>query len=118
MPQAFDEDLHVTAVGGGDVAIILLGRQSERRKLASISASCGLYHRLVQYRQTNFLVEGFYTDLRNVFVLEEIGRDDDQNNIIMERRNGKGARVMGLTWRVKLRAYEWMQVQAGFYLAA
>lgn len=33
----------------------------------------------------------------------------------MERRNGKGARVMGINLEGKV-AYEWMQVQAGFTL--
>ena len=61
--------------------------------------------------QTNFLVEGFYTDLRNVFILEEIGRDKD-NNLLMERRNGKGARVMGINLEAKA-VYSWMQIQAG-----
>jgi len=56
-------------------------------------------------------VEGFYTDLRNVFILEEIGRDED-NNLLMERRNGKGARVMGINLEGKM-AYSWMQIQAG-----
>ncbi|CAK7026856.1 MAG: Vitamin B12 transporter BtuB [Parabacteroides sp.] len=111
-PQAFDEDLHVTAVGG-DVAIIRLADNLKEENSQSISASVDFYHRFGAV-QTNFLVEGFYTDLRNVFVLEEIGRDD-QNNIIMERRNGKGARVMGINLEGKV-AYEWMQVQAGFTL--
>ena len=61
--------------------------------------------------QTNFLVEGFYTYLSDVFLLEEIGRDQ-QNNLLLERRNGKGARVMGINLEAKL-AYEWMQIQAG-----
>ena len=60
-------------------------------------------------------MEGFYTDLRNVFILEEIGRDED-NNLLMERRNGKGARVMGINLEGKM-AYSWMQIQAGRYLA-
>ena len=41
----------------------------------------------------------------------EIGRDED-NNLLMERRNGKGARVMGINLEGKM-AYSWMQIQAG-----
>lgn len=64
------------------------------------------FHRRFGPVQTNFLVEGFYTDLRNVFILEEIGRDND-NNLLMERRNGKGARVMGINLEAKA-VYSWM----------
>ena len=46
-----------------------------------------------------------------MFILEEIGRDED-NNLLMERRNGKGARVMGINLEGKM-AYSWMQIQAG-----
>lgn len=86
-PQAFDEDLHITAVGG-DVAIIQISPDLKEENSQSVSASVDFYHRFGPV-QVNFLVEGFYTDLRNVFILEEIGRDED-NNLLMERRNGKG----------------------------
>ena len=108
-PQAFDEDLHITAVGG-DVAIISISPDLKEEKSQSISASADFYQRFGAV-QTNFLVEGFYTDLSDVFLLEEIGRDQ-QNNLLLERRNGKGARVMGINLEAKL-AYEWMQIQAG-----
>ena len=108
-PQAFDEDLHITAVGG-DVAIIQISPDLKEENSQSVSASVDFYHRFGPV-QVNFLVEGFYTDLRNVFILEEIGRDED-NNLLMERRNGKGARVMGINLEGKM-AYSWMQIQAG-----
>lgn len=108
-PQAFDEDLHITAVGG-DVAIIQISPKLKEENSQSVSASADFYHRFGPV-QTNFLVEGFYTDLRNVFVLEEIGRDE-QNNLLLERRNGKGARVMGINLEAKA-IYSWMQLQAG-----
>lgn len=44
--------------------------------------------------QANILVEGFYTDLRHVFVLEDIGKNE-VGDVIKERRNGNGARVYG-----------------------
>lgn len=98
-PQAFDEDLHITAVGG-DVAIIQISPDLKEENSQSVSASVDFYHRFGPV-QVNFLVEGFYTDLRNVFILEEIGRDED-NNLLMERRNGKGARVMGINLEGKM----------------
>lgn len=108
-PQAFDEDLHITAVGG-DVAIIQISPDLKEENSQSVSASADYYHRFGPV-QTNFLIEGFYTDLRHVFVLEEIGRDE-QNNLLLERRNGAGARVMGINLEAKA-AYAWMQIQAG-----
>ncbi len=108
-PQAFDEDLHITAVGG-DVMIINLAPDLKEENSQSLSASVDYYKRFGAV-QTNFLVEGFYTDLRNVFVLEENGHDKE-GNILMERRNGKGARVMGVNMEAKM-AYAWMQIQAG-----
>ncbi len=108
-PQAFDEDLHITAVGG-DVAIINLADDLKEENSQSLSASIDFYRRFGAV-QANFLIEGFYTDLRNVFILEEKGRDND-NNLLLERRNGKGARVMGINLEGKI-AYSWMQIQAG-----
>lgn len=108
-PQAFDEDLHITAVGG-EVAIIRISPNLKEENSQSVSASADYYHRFGPV-QTNFLVEGFYTDLRNVFVLDETGRDED-NNLLLERRNGKGARVMGINLEAKA-VYSWVQLQAG-----
>lgn len=108
-PQAFDEDLHISAVGG-DVALIQISPDLREEKSQSLSASVDFYHRFGPV-QVNFLVEGFYTDLKDVFVLKEIGRDE-QNNILMERQNGKGARVMGMNFEAKA-VYAWAQIQAG-----
>lgn len=108
-PQAFDEDLHVAAVGG-DVAIIRLAEDLKEEKSKSFSASVDFYHRFGAV-QANFLVEGFYTDLSDVFFLQESGHDG-QGNLILERRNKEGARVMGINLEGKV-AYSWLSVQAG-----
>ena len=108
-PQAFDEDLHVAAVGG-EVSIIRLAEDLSEEKSQSLSASIDFYRRLGPV-QLNLLAEGFYTDLRDVFYLQESGTDE-QGNQIMERRNGSGARVMGVNLEGKM-AYAWMQLQAG-----
>ena len=60
----------------------------------SVSASADLYRTFGRIR-TNLLVEGFYTMLDDVFTLEKIG-EDDQGNIIKERRNASGATVAGI----------------------
>ena len=94
-PQAFDEDMHISAVGG-EVAMIQRAKDLSEEKSQSLSASVDFYHRFKNGIQLNFLVEGFYTSLSDVFVLEDIGKDE-QGNLIKERRNGSGAKVMGLT---------------------
>ncbi|WP_102407754.1 TonB-dependent receptor [Parabacteroides bouchesdurhonensis] len=110
-PQAFDEDMHISAVGG-EVAMIQRAKDLTEEKSQSLSTSVDFYHRFRNGIQVNFLVEGFFTNLSDVFVLEDIGRDE-QGNLIKERRNGSGAKVMGLTLEGKAVLTSWLSVQAG-----
>ena len=64
--------------------------------------------------QVNFLVEGFYTRLSDVFVLENIGERD--GILIKERRNGSGAKVLGLSMEGKMAYLSLFQLQAGVTL--
>lgn len=98
-PQAYDEDLHVTAVGGEGVLIKLAeGLREERSNSFSGSVD---YTATFGHWQANVLVEGFYTGLNNVFVLEDIGHDAN-GYAIKERRNGSGARVYGANLDAKI----------------
>lgn len=108
-PQAFDEDLHIEAVGG-TVSKIELSDDLKEERSNSLSASVDFYHRFGPV-QVNFLVEGFYTDLKDVFDLKKTGLDE-HGDIVMVRYNASGARVMGLNLEGKM-AYSWMQIQAG-----
>ncbi len=110
-PQAYDEDLHITAVGGEGVLIQLAeGLKPERSN--SFSGSVDWMFNLGHW-QANLLVEGFYTDLADVFVLEMIGHDA-QGNAIQERRNGSGARVYGGNLDVKIAHGKDIALQLGF----
>lgn len=109
-PQAFDEDLHVTAVGG-NVALIRLSPDLKTEKSQSYSASADFYKTFGQV-QNNLLIEGFYTKLDNVFVLEEIGTDSG-GNIMLERRNGSGAVVQGINVEGKIVPTKKIQFQFG-----
>ena len=113
-PQAFDEDMHISAVGG-EIAMIQRAKDLKEEKSQSLSTSVDFYHRFKNGIQTNFLIEGFYTSLSDVFVLEDIGKDE-QGNIIKERRNGSGAKVMGLTLEGKSVLSSWLSLQAGVTL--
>lgn len=98
-PQAYDEDLHVTAVGGEGVLIKLAeGLREERSNSFSGSVD---YTTSFGHWQANLLVEGFYTGLDDVFILEDIGHDAD-GYAIKERRNGSGARVYGANLDAKI----------------
>lgn len=111
-PQAFDEDMHISAVGG-EVAVIKIAENLKEEKSQSISTSVDFYHRFGGGIQVNFLVEGFYTNLSDVFVLENIGWDDKTGTYVKERRNGSGAKVGGLTLEGKAILTAWLQFQAG-----
>ena len=92
-PQAFDEDLHIMAVGG-EVAIIELSPDLRPEYSNSFSGSLNWSSR-IKGGEFNILAEGFYTTLNDVFILKENGTDA-QGNILMERTNGSGAYVAGV----------------------
>jgi outer membrane receptor for ferrienterochelin and colicins len=110
-PQAYDEDLHVTAVNGeGTLISLAKGLKPERSN--SFSGSVDLSSNLGHW-QTNLLLEGFYTGLDDVFVLEQTGTDSD-GNILKERRNGNGAKVYGVNVDAKVAHGKEVQLQLGF----
>ncbi|HRZ96788.1 MAG TPA: TonB-dependent receptor, partial [Paludibacter sp.] len=109
-PQAFDEDLHITAVGG-KVQIIEIDPNLKSERSNSFSVSGDFYKQFGKV-QTNLLIEGFYTDLNNVFVLEESGVDSIGNTILM-RRNGLGAIVKGINVEAKIMVSSQLQFQMG-----
>ncbi len=98
-PQAYDEDFHVAIVGGERVVTVLAAGLKEESS-RSVSASADLYHRFGNV-QTNLLVEGFYTDLRDVFALRQLEEPDAAGNAVLERYNGSGARVAGVNVEAK-----------------
>ena len=113
-PQAYDEDFHVAIVGGERVVTVLApGLKQESSQ--SVSASADLYHRFGNV-QTNLLIEGFFTDLRDVFALRQLDQPDAAGNAVLERYNGSGARVMGLNIEGKVYFSADYDVQAGVTL--
>lgn len=111
-PQAFDEDLHIENVGGS-VAMIQLSDNLKEERSQSFSASADVYQRLGDF-QVNFLVEGFFTKLNDVFALTDA---EEENGILTRvRYNAPGARVMGLTLEGKLAYRNLFQLQAGLTL--
>ena len=109
-PQAFDEDLHIDNVGG-TVSMIRLAEDLRVEKSQSVSVSADLYHSWGNW-QGNLLVEGFFTDLGDVFALKEIGLDE-KGILIKERCNESGARVFGGNFEGKIAWKDVFQLQMG-----
>ena len=108
-PQAFDEDLHIDNVGG-TVSMIRLSEDLQVEKSQSISVSADLYHSWGDW-QGNMMVEGFFTDLDDVFALKEIGFEN--GILIKERHNESGARVFGGNFEAKFAWRNVFQIQFG-----
>ena len=108
-PQAFDEDLHIDNVGG-TVSMIRLAEDLRVEKSQSVSLSADMYHSWGDW-QGNVLVEGFFTDLDDVFALRELGFEN--GILIKERHNESGARVFGANLEGKVAYRDIIQVQMG-----
>lgn len=108
-PQAFDEDLHIDNVGG-TVSMIRLADDLTVEKSQSISLSADIYRSWGDW-QGNLLVEGFFTDLDDVFALKEIGLVN--GILIKERHNESGARVFGGNLEGKVAWKNIFQMQLG-----
>jgi len=108
-PQAFDEDLHIDNVGG-TVSMIRLADDLRVEKSQSVSISADMYHSWGSW-QGNILVEGFFTDLSDVFALTETGYENGV--LIKERRNESGAQVYGGNIEGKIAYKSLWQFQAG-----
>lgn len=108
-PQAFDEDLHIDNVGG-TVSMIRLADDLRVERSQSVSLSADLYHSWGDW-QGNLLIEGFFSDLDDVFALKEIGWEN--GILIKERHNESGARVIGGNLEGKIAWKDKLQIQAG-----
>lgn len=113
-PQAYDEDFHVAVVGGERV-VTILAPNLKQESSQSLSASMDLYHNFGNV-QTNFLVDLFYTDLSDVFILRRLEEVDAEGNAVLERCNGAGARVYGINLEAKANFPFKLQIQAGLTL--
>ena len=98
-PQAYDEDLHVAAVGG-NVSLITLDPNLRPEYSHSATLSADWYHRWNAW-ELNLTAEGFYTYLQDVFFLREDGTDA-AGNILFTRTNAPGAWVGGLNLEGKV----------------
>ncbi len=119
-PQAFDEDLHI-AVNGGELIRSTLADNLKEETSQSFNLSADLYKNFGDV-STNFLIEGFYTKLTDVFVssfkfFDEdgnvVGEDEEYSYMVDERRNGDQAVVQGVTLEGRVAFPSSLQFQAG-----
>ncbi len=110
-PQAYNEDLHISAVGG-EMALIVLDPdlKPEYSHSATLSAD---YYKSFGSMTFNFTADGFYTRLNDVFILEEIGTDDS-GNMLLERKNAAGAEIAGLNLEARLNYRNLLTLNGGF----
>jgi len=97
-PQVFDEDLHITQVGGEGMMIT---NSPDLKEEKSYSISSGLdYGKQIERSLIQLSLEAFYTKLTDTFILQEVDRIE--NARVFERINGSGSRVYGLSFEFGL----------------
>ncbi|UAB81837.1 TonB-dependent receptor [Marixanthomonas sp. SCSIO 43207] len=99
-PQAFNEDLHISSVGG-EQRFVILSDELESEFSNAFTASLN-FTKDFNKVQTNLLIEGFYTTLENPFTLVNTGNSLPNGSILEESRNGSGAKVMGANFEVSI----------------
>lgn len=109
-PQVYDEDLHGNAIGG-TISMVQNSPDLKPETSQSISGSVD-FDKAFGNVQTELLIEGFYTNLENVFVLNEIGTNTD-GTLILERDNAPGAIVKGINLEGKIIPSNNLQFQFG-----
>lgn len=109
--QAFNEDLHISSVGGEQRFVIL----SEDLESEFSDAFTGSFNFTKDFNkvQTNFLVEGFYTSLQNPFTIVSTGSSLSNGSILEETRNGVGAYVAGANVEMSVSPNKKWYFQAG-----
>ena len=110
-PQIYEEDLHVGAVGG-EVSLISLDENLRPEYSHSVSGSLDIYKRLGKF-DFNVTLEGFFTQLNDIFTLVENGHDA-HGNLLLTRTNASGARVAGVNVEAKLGYGHLLSFQAGY----
>lgn len=111
-PQAFNEDLHIEAIGG-TVSVIELDPDLRPEYSHSVSGSVDLYRQAGRF-QFNLLVEGFYTRLNDMFDLVNTGMFDNYGNLVFERVNANGADIAGLNVEFMAGIPDVFDVQMGY----
>ncbi|NER14886.1 TonB-dependent receptor [Leptobacterium flavescens] len=110
-PQAFNEDLHISSVGG-EPQFVILSDDLDTEFSDAFTGSFN-YSKNIDLLQMDFLLEGFYTTLENPFTLVSTGAVLENGSILEEVRNGSAARVFGVNFEVGVSPTTEWQFQLG-----
>lgn len=108
-PQAFNEDMHVTSIGGQQV-FVLMGENLKTEYSNAYTGSLN-YTRNFGNTQASLLVEGFFTDLQNPFTT--VMTSEEADIILQEMRNGSRSRVYGSNIELSVAPSSALSIQAG-----
>ncbi|WP_405205681.1 TonB-dependent receptor [Aquimarina sp. LLG6339-5] len=110
-PQAFNEDLHISSVGG-EPQFVILSEDLDTEFSNAFTASLN-YTKNIQKVQADFLLEGFYTSLEDPFTLVSTGAVLENGSILEEVRNGSGAKVFGTNFEIGISPSKEWRFQLG-----
>ncbi len=110
-PQAFNEDLHISSVGG-EPQFVILSEELDKELYDAYTASLN-YTQTYGNTQTNALIEGFYTDLQNPFTVVSTGATLPNGSMVEEVRNGEGAIVSGVNFELSAAPSSELSLQLG-----
>jgi outer membrane receptor for ferrienterochelin and colicins len=109
-PQVFDEDLHITQVGGEGTLIVNNDNLKEEK---SMSLTVGLdYGKQIVNKLYQFSISGFFHRLNNAFTLGEI--DPLPNARVFERFNSDGVKIYGVELEAGFQIYERLELFTGW----
>jgi outer membrane receptor for ferrienterochelin and colicins len=93
-PQIFNEDLHISQAGGAMLRIVQDDNlRPEYSRTANLSVDFAEQKPEFAFALS---LEGFFTQLKGIFIYEENGKDSSEN-ILMLKKNGSGAKVYGVS---------------------
>ncbi|MET6997078.1 TonB-dependent receptor [Chitinophaga defluvii] len=112
-PQALETDMHMAFANGG-VSVIRVSPDLIAETSNSFNASAD-FNKANEKLIYGFTLDGFYTRLNNVFILEETGTDENGNQQLI-RKNGGIATVKGVTLEGRLNYSQRFQLETGVTL--
>lgn len=111
-PQIFDEDLHITQVGGEGM---IIQNSPELKEESSYSFSSGFdFGKIVGQKQFQFSLEGFFTLLQDSFTLFKQENGTIENALVFERINGSDSKVYGVSLDFGYQQGNWFSFRAGW----
>jgi outer membrane receptor for ferrienterochelin and colicins len=109
-PQVFDEDLHITQVGGEGT--VIRNANNLTPEFSNAFTTSFDYNKYFQDWSLGITLDGFHTKLTDAFILEELGLAGN-GDLLLERRNGSGAKVTGFTINPKVQFKDKLSLQFG-----